>query len=620
MMEASGKRNRMIAGKNTLKHSTWPILLGVFVCVSNVSAQQPPADPVNKQGTTDSRHIERLGEVSTDEWEMDLALPSADPVVVPVTGALVLPDTDQNQRLQQLLSSLAANPGDTRILGQLNTLLTQVLDQANGLTDAGSLDEAGQLLNLMQSVEPGFKGLNAAKNRLKSKSEASELLKAAEAALESQHVLEPENNSAFFYYSQALEKDPQSQAARLGMERVQKTLVDRALESARELDFDTAELWLLDASAIREDQKTVEDVRTEVATFKQQRASELEQKAIAAMNSGEFTLADFSIIDLIALGGQEAWVASLRARLEEARLYGGFEPGQLIRDELLQAGGHAPEIVIIAADSYLMGSRRRSDASRDKEEPQHRVTIKQGFGIGVREISVADFRLFVESTGYRSAAELSGSSRVYDESAGRLSDRGGVTWEHDYKGKKSKPDMPVLHVNAYDADAYVQWLSIETGKAYRLPSESEFEYVARADRKTTYWWGEGSPAETVENLTGERDKSPAKRRWTTFFLKYGDGYWGPAPVGSFSDAKLVHPMGVYDIAGNVSEWMADCWHDNYMKAPADGSAWVNPGCKRRVARGGYWASAPEQSRAAFRFAVKAESHGPVIGFRIARDL
>jgi len=620
MMEASGKRNRMFAGTNILKQSTWQILLGVFVCVSNLSAQEPSADPVNKQESKDSRHIERLGEVSTEEWEMDLALPSADPVVTPVTGALVLPDADQNQRLQQLLSSLAANPGDTRVLGQLNSLLTQVLDQANGLMDAGSLDEAGQLLNLIQLVEPGFKGLNAAKNRLQSQNEASELLKAAEAALESQHVLEPENSSAFFYYSQALEKDPQNQAALLGMERVQRTLVERALESARELDFDTAEVWLLEASAIQDDQKTVEDVRTEVATFKQQRAAELEQKAIAAMNTGEFTLADFSIIDLIALGGQEAWVASLRARLEEARLYGGFVPGQLIRDELLQTGGHAPEIVIIAAGSYLMGSRRRPDTTRDHEEPQHRVTIKQGFGIGVREISIAEFRLFIESTGYRSAAELSGRSRVYDESAGRLSYRTGVTWEHDYKGKKARPDMPVLHINAYDADAYVQWLSIETGKAYRLPSEAEFEYVARADRKYTYWWGEGSPPEVTENLTGERDRSPAKREWTTSFKKYGDGHFGPAPAGFFSDAKLVHPMGVYDIAGNVSEWMADCWHDNYMKASVDGSAWVNPGCKRRVARGGYWASAPEQSRAAFRFPVKAESHGPVIGFRIARDL
>ena len=154
----------------------------------------------------------------------------------------------------------------------------------------------------------------------------------------------------------------------------------------------------------------------------------------------------------------------------------------------------------------------------------------------------------------------------------------------------------------------------------RLPSEAEYEYVARAGGTGTYWWGEGSPTEAVENLTGERDKSPSKRVWTTSFRRYGDGHWGPAPAGSFRDAELKHPMGVLDIAGNVSEWTEDCWHQNYIKAPTDGSAWINPGCNSHVARGGYWASAPEQSRAAFRIPAKADSYGPVIGFRIARDL
>jgi formylglycine-generating enzyme required for sulfatase activity len=83
---------------------------------------------------------------------------------------------------------------------------------------------------------------------------------------------------------------------------------------------------------------------------------------------------------------------------------------------------------------------------------------------------------------------------------------------------------------------------------------------------------------------------------------------------------MAHPMGVQDIAGNVSEWTEDCWHQNYMKAPSDGSAWVNPGCSRRVVRGGYWASAPKQSRAAFRISAKPDTYGPVVGFRVARDL
>jgi len=286
----------------------------------------------------------------------------------------------------------------------------------------------------------------------------------------------------------------------------------------------------------------------------------------------------------------------------------------------LKSGGKAPEIVIIDTGSFLMGSQGRSDDGNDHEEPQHRVVISRGFGLGVTEVTVAQFRVFIKRTGYRTAAEINGSSNIYDEVAGRLSKRAGITWKFDYQGKPADPDLPVLHINANDAQAYIQWLILETGKAYRLPSEAEYEYVARAGGNSSYWWGEDSPAEAVENLTGERDRSPSKRQWTTSFKRYGDGHWGPAPAGSIVSDDLVHPMGVHDIAGNISEWMADCWHDNYVKAPSDGSAWFNPGCERRVVRGGYWASAPEQSRAAFRFPVKAESYGPVVGFRVARDL
>ena len=161
-------------------------------------------------------------------------------------------------------------------------------------------------------------------------------------------------------------------------------------------------------------------------------------------------MADFGIIDLMALGGQESQIKSLLARLKEARIYGGFEPGQVISDEL-KSGGKAPDIVIIGEGSFLMGSKGRSDDTYDHEEPQHRVIIERGFGLGVREVTVAEFQLFITRTGYRTAAELSGSSNIYDEAAGRLSKRSGINWRHDYKGKEAAPDMPVLHVSVYDA-------------------------------------------------------------------------------------------------------------------------------------------------------------------------
>ena len=596
------------------------ILLGASVWVSPSFAQQQPAEPVESQDSTDERRIERLDEASSDEWEMDLALPRAAKVVPSGSGELKLPDAAQNKKLQQLLTSLAANPGNTRVLAQLNALLADVLVQANSMMDEGSLDEAAQLFPLIQSIDPGFRGLSSAKKRLRVLREADNLLIAANAALESQRILEPEKDNALYYFNQALYKNPQSQAAKLGLVKVQVALVELALEAARELDFETTEAWLLEASAILEDQQLIEGARIEVTTFKQERAAELEEKAINAMNSGDFTLADFSIIDLIALGGQEARLETLRPRLEEARIYGGFEPGQVISDDLLKSGGKAPEIIVITPGSFRMGSRNSAEGAADNEKPRHRVTIEHGFGLGIREVSVAEFRLFIERSGYRTTAERYGRSSIYDEAAGRLNKREGINWQHDYTGKKAQPETPVIHVSVLDALAYVNWLATETGKSYRLPSEAEYEYVARAGGKATYWWGEGSPPETVENLTGDRDKSPTKREWTTAFKKYGDGHWGPAATGSIGKGELVHPMGIYDIAGNVSEWTEDCWHDTYIKAPVDGSAWVNPGCNRRVVRGGYWAGSPRRTRAAFRIPVKADSYGPVVGFRIARDL
>ncbi len=342
----------------------------------------------------------------------------------------------------------------------------------------------------------------------------------------------------------------------------------------------------------------------------------MEFKVREALRAGKFTLADFYIIDLIAMGDQEPRVELLRSLLSEARFYGGLKPGQVVRDELLQTGGYGPEVVVIKAGSFLMGSNN----GPDNEQPQHRVSIAHGFALGVKELSVAEFRLFIDSSGYRTTAERVGKSSVYDETAGRLTHRKGVNWAYDYTGGQADEDLPVLHVNLLDARAYVQWLSRETKKTYRLPTEAEYEYVARAGGNGTYWWGEGTPGEVVENLTGDRDKSPGYRQWTTFFKKYGDGHWGPAPSGGVNSSHLTHPMGVYDIAGNVSEWVQDCWHHNYVKAPVDGSAWVNPGCDRHVVRGGYWASSPTQCRAAFRISAKAETYGPVVGIRVARDL
>jgi len=229
---------------------------------------------------------------------------------------------------------------------------------------------------------------------------------------------------------------------------------------------------------------------------------------------------------------------------------------------------------------------------------------------------VAEFKAFVERTRYRTDAQKNGFSLVYHHYSARLDKKENVSWRKNYEGEDASDQDPVVHVSWNDAQAYVKWLARETGKPFRLPSEAEFEYVVRGGRSSKYWWGNGSPKLAVENLTGEDDTSRLRRNWASYFEDYGDEFWGPAPVGSFAE----NPYGLFDIAGNVGEWVEDCWHDSYMRAPVDGSSWVNPGCKLRVIRGGYWASSPEQTRSAFRLSALPDRSDARIGFRVARDL
>ena len=174
----------------------------------------------------------------------------------------------------------------------------------------------------------------------------------------------------------------------------------------------------------------------------------------------------------------------------------------------------------------------------------------------------------------------------------------------------------MIHVSAQDAANYAHWLAEQTGQSYRLPSEAEFEYMLRAGSTGPFPWGEGRPPAGAGNFTGARDQSPGGRHWRNAFEGYGDDAWGPARVGSYSP----NAYGLHDVAGNVSEWVADCWHDSYRRAPVDGTAWVNPGCEDKVVRGGSWASSPTQTRSAWRLGSDADTTNGRVGFRVVRDI
>ena len=578
------------------------ILLSALLCMSYCLAQQPDED-------------------ATEEWEMDLSLPASTVTRPGVQNMATLPDAAQEKKLQQLLSDLAADSTNTETLAQLDKLLADVLDQARTMLDGGQVEEAAHLLAVILPIDPNLPGFQSVQQRVWLAREINGLLEKGNAALEANRLMEPRNSSAYAYFYQASLRDPGNRATKSGLAKLQEALIMRAYASAQELDFTMSAHWLQQASEVYEDQLQVDDASEQLALFQDMHVADLETKVLAAIDAGRFNEAHSGINELQALGTQEESVNMLKERLGNARFYGGFQPGQVISDEFSQSGAKAPEIVIVAAGSFMMGCVDRAGGTSGNEQPRHRVTLEKGFGLGVREVTVGQFGEFIQQSGYQTAADRKGSSSIYDKVAGKLIKQSGVNWQHNYLGEKAAQGDPVIHVSFTDARAYVQWLSASTGKHYRLPSEAEYEYVARAAGRGSYWWGEGSPTGVVENLTGQLDESPDKRTWGTPFENYGDGYWGPAPAGSLKDSSLVHPMGVHDIAGNVTEWVEDCWYADYSDAPNDGSAWVDPNnCMRRVVRGGYWGSAPQKSRAAFRISAAPESTGPVIGFRIARDL
>ncbi|MDX1381712.1 MAG: SUMF1/EgtB/PvdO family nonheme iron enzyme, partial [Xanthomonadales bacterium] len=574
-----------------------------------------PADPPSNDAPDTERRIQRLGESDADaEWQPDLAVPSAPAEAA--QGEAVLPEPEQNERLQALLRTLAASPGNSRALADLDALLGEVIDQANGLMDERRADEAQPLLTTVRAINPGQRGLRDAERRLETLRETDALLASADRALAAEHLVSPFEGSALSLYRAAQALEPDNPDAERGIRAVQQALVNRALSYAAELDFEAADRWLDEAATVREPQDLVEEGREQVAVFRAQRAEDIEQQALAAMDAGDFTLTEFLIIDLIALGGHEERVTVLQQRLEEARVYGGFEPGQVLRDTLPRGLGEAPPLVVLAAGRFAMGSPSSEEGRGDSEGPTHRVTFERGFALGQREVTVAEFGAFVRDAGYTTEAEEKGKSTIYDERSGRLVERRGVDWQDGYDGRPAEPDQPVVHVSWNDAASYTDWLARTTGKAYRLPSEAEFEYGLRAGTTDRYWWGDDRPPEPLENVTGDGDVSPPPRACSSGCRRYSEGQWGPAPVASYP----ANPFGLHDMAGNVSEWVEDCWHDTYVRAPGDGSAWVNPGCRLRVVRGGSWAGSPDQARSAFRIAAPAGSTGTRVGFRVARDL
>ncbi|MGD9600802.1 MAG: SUMF1/EgtB/PvdO family nonheme iron enzyme [Gammaproteobacteria bacterium] len=235
--------------------------------------------------------------------------------------------------------------------------------------------------------------------------------------------------------------------------------------------------------------------------------------------------------------------------------------GETFRD------GGGPLMVRVPGGTFMMGSP--DNAAEFSERPQHAVKL-QPFAIGVYEVTIAEYTTFARATG-----------RPVPKT-----------------GSLDPARHPVFFVSWNDALDYTKWLSKRTGHEYRLPSEAQWEYAARAGTTSNYWWGRDLGEGRAHCIACETGLDPRQ----------------PTRIGRFA----ANPYGLFDTAGNVQEWVYDCHHDNYAGAPADGSVFEGGDCSSRVVRGGAFSSGPKSLRSAARDRLRANVANDSVGFRVVR--
>lgn len=499
----------------------------------------------------------------------------------------------------------------------LDSLLRQgerALKRAEDRDDAAR--EAAQIAAVARTIDPNDDAVVAYLGRVDEIEQLTRLNQASERALNEGRLGE-NGGGALAGFREVLKWKPGQVRARQGVAAVESALIRRAEDAALAGDFVTAQSWLNHAARVREQAPTVADARQRVDGIRIARIAALRESGLRDLSSPlglKGAREKLAEVLRIAEPGN-AVAADFRQRIELATHYGLFRPGQAFTDAIT-GGGRGPEMMVVPHGAFQMGAGEDELGAADAEKPAHYVRFDRGFAMSRTPVTVGQYRRFVQASGYRPRATRRGHSIVYDERSGNFVRRSGVDWQSDYSGAPAAADMPVLHVSVYDAEAYAEWLAQQTGHSYRLPSEAEFEYSLRAGVQGRYPWGNGQPPDNFGNLTGGNDVSPSGRHWNNAFVGYGDGYWGAAPVANFR----ANSWGLHDLGGNVSEWVADCWHASYRRAPADGAAWFNPGCRQRVVRGASWASAPVQARAAWRSSSDSDMTNARVGFRVVRGI
>jgi formylglycine-generating enzyme required for sulfatase activity len=264
-------------------------------------------------------------------------------------------------------------------------------------------------------------------------------------------------------------------------------------------------------------------------------------------------------------------VANFQPHVLTAAKEQALKPG----DSFRECAKDCPEMVVVHAGAFMMGSPSDEKGRFDNEGPQHKVAIAKPLAVAKYDVT------FVE---WDACVQVGGCPQE-----GRATDAG---W-----GRK---DRPVINVSWEDTKPYAAWLSRMTSKTYRLLTEAEWEYAARGGTRTAYFWGD-EIGKNNANCNGCGSKWDGRQT---------------APVGSFAP----NAFGLYDMSGNVLQWVEDCYHDNYNGAPEDGSAWITGDCSYHVVRGGSWYVIPQDLRSANRYRGWPGLRNNDLAFRVGRTL
>jgi formylglycine-generating enzyme required for sulfatase activity len=289
-------------------------------------------------------------------------------------------------------------------------------------------------------------------------------------------------------------------------------------------------------------------------------------------------------------------------------------------DESFTDCAGCPEMVPLPAGSFKMGIEAEREIEfgmpehqAGRSEPIHKVTFKNGFAMAKYPVTIAQFRAFIDETGYRASDSCYTQHKVdghfiYEKAR-------GFSWRSP--GFPQEDNHPVVCVSSEDGEAYAKWLSKKTGQSYALPNEAQYEYALRAGTTTAYFWGDEWDATACE-YSNQPDLDQADELGAPSGPKYRfqcrDGYAWTSPVGAYKP----NPWGLHDMAGNIWEWTADCLNMTYEGAPTDGSTWTEGDCDARPSRGGSYGNASFSTYAAIRAPRHVAFVGHSWGFRVVR--